>query len=302
MYKEWDNPAPNVDMPSLRAYVKDLHDNIVSAGTGCTQVVSQTEQFDFVSEVVTMFSRIYSNPSKPLIYKYSSTGNKDLYIKIHFYIGEYGRYSGPHIITKIGIWDSLYECNNNMTYSNKLINTYTSNYRSIGDSNVQRSPSRSFISNNDGVLTIVGSHGYTTNNYRDYKKAVVFIHVEATPYGYVRLYERNNESYLYHTTSDISSTYFLPEVLLVHNKTASISRVSYCNVDNRQFTAIFPLMYINEVGILTRFKNTYYYNRIINSSMGILSVDSINLWMAGSQLRYWDLLKNDAASLAIEVI
>lgn len=305
MYIEWDNPPPNADVTSMKAYIKDIHEKIISPGTGCTVAETTVVQYNVDTDVITITDGShFTKPTAPLIYKYESVGNKTLYIKLVFYAGKYTDYAVPLVTTaRIGIWDNLVDCEKGYVYSNITIDAMVRNrfYGSGGSLTINKPSGRSFISNNNGVLTIFGHVNYQDNTAYDYNKALVFVHVAATPTGYIRLYEPNTSTELYYSTSVITSNDYTPYVYVAHNKRATINAVKSCNINNSLYTAMFPLLYIDTDGLMQHFPYTYYYARNVHTTYGISTVANKTLWLSADTLRYWNLVQSDNASIAIEV-
>lgn len=312
MYIEWTNPdiSTNNDV-ELRVYVKDLHDKMISTGTGITWMSDIPGQFDFVNEVVpSTNNNLNTCQSKPLYYVYKSTNNIDLYLTLRFHNGVHSSSTISQYFSSISTTNQLVngvpsstnilKFNSNEQLPTKFFNTMPYNY-----SNNTKFTSiirKSYIVNNDGFLMIIGNIGYSENNANSISRPLVFLMLSVNNKGYDRI-TPNSSQYFYNYNAYTPNNGYIYINLYYFNVINSI--VYYNTIDTTvikesKMKNFVQLKHFSFLTGVKDFKYVYYYSNINNNYSGIQTINNKKYLFFGDMLRHY-IINDNTYSLCIEV-
>ena len=302
MHKQWLSPPVKVTNPeSVRAWVQDMHTQLTDTGTGISHLAHIPGQFDFLTEKI---SRSTTNimtgeaRSKPLYYKYESSGNNTLYIKVYFAYQGYTSYNinNSRLITKSGVWTNEHDMINEQYYLRSGENTMSSmKYSSSQDTYdgiVQFTSGDSFLINNDGTLFIaihVGDIRDPTSSYT-VTRPHFFLCVEALADGFNQIRHYNNAVVSNDSISSSSGTSDTSiqrtmVVTTVRDKQYAIEQyLNYSNNVTSMTPSLIQVRSYDYTSMPCSFSKMFFYNKSIIGGGGFEIIEGKTVFMAGNTM------------------
>lgn len=315
MFIQWGNSIhpSTTDTAEYRSSIRQLHDKMVTPGTGITHLADFGNQlnFDSVNRPGGNKELIPNNMTLPLYYVFTPNTGKPVYITVRYFTynwfmfnviavvrvsNELSNYSNFHALASCDQTDTK-------TYDDYI----SSGQRLINLTDVTILPGNlGFIYTNidTGVICIGSGLGTRANmnKYEHYKYPIMFVLAKADDAGAVFMTPK---------VDDNTSMYF--EMQSAGDKNAfSSTSVSHagsgfaqkynmvnfiCDVDASP--DLVPLYLMNSAGKPTVFEDVYTYNR--NSfNPGIMYIEGEEYYLLGDSIRTWNIGGNDNISLAIK--
>lgn len=302
MHKQWLSPPVKMTDPELvRAWVQDMHTQLTDDGTGITHLAHIPGQFDFLTETI---SRSTTNimigvaRSKPLYYKYESTGNNTLYIKVYFAYQSYTSHNinESRLITKSGVWTNEHDMINEQYYLRGGESTISSmKYSSSQDTyagTVQFTGGDSFLINNDGTLFIAIHVGDIRDPNSSYPvtRPYFFLCVEALADGFNQIRHYNNAAVsndIISSSSGSSSTSMQRTMVLttVRDKQYAIEQyINYSNNVASMTPSLIQIRSYDHTSMPCSFSKMFFYNRSRIGGSGFEVIEGKTVFMAGSTM------------------